>query len=60
MDIDVSFLCDLILRDDVQVGETLVQESGDIVGFLQNLRIDIIIDEREKFFENALYILDFI
>jgi hypothetical protein len=60
MDIDVSFLCDLILRDDVQVGKTLVQESGDIVGFLQNLRIDIIIDEREKFFENALYILDFI
>jgi hypothetical protein len=60
MDIDVSFLSDLILRDDVQVGETLVQESGDIVGFLQNLRIDIIIDEREKFFENALYILDFI
>jgi hypothetical protein len=60
MDIDVSFLSDLILRDDVQVGETLVQESGDIVGFLQNLRIDVIIDEREKFFENALYILDFI
>jgi hypothetical protein len=60
MDIDVSFLSDLILRDDVQVGKTLVQESGDIVGFLQNLRIDIIIDEREKFFENALYILDFI
>jgi hypothetical protein len=60
MDIDVSFLSDLILRDDVQVGETLVQESGDIVGFLQNLRIDIIIDEREKFFENTLYILDFI
>lgn len=60
MDIDVSFLCDLILRDDVQVGETLVQESGDIVGLLQNLRIDIIIDEREKFFENTLYILDFI
>jgi hypothetical protein len=60
MDIYVSFLCDLILSNDVQVGKTLVQKSGDIICLLQNLRVDIIINEREEFFENALYILDFI
>ena len=60
MYIYVSFLCDLILRYNVQVRKTLVQKSGDIVGLLQNLRVDIVVYEREQLFENALDILDFI
>jgi hypothetical protein len=60
MYIYVSFLCDLILRYDVQVGKTLVQKSGDIVRLLQNLRVDIVVYEREQFLENALDILDFV
>lgn len=56
----VSLLRYLILRNDVQVCKTLVQECRHIVGFLQNLRVDIVVYERQEFLENTLNVLDLV
>jgi hypothetical protein len=46
MNVDITFLSNLILGNDVQVSETLVQKGGDIVSLLQNLGINVIIYKR--------------
>ncbi len=58
MDVYVSFLSNLILRNDIQICETFVQESGYVVGLLQYFRINICIDKCQQLFENALDTFD--
>jgi hypothetical protein len=60
MNVYISFLSNLVLGNDIQVCETLVQESSHIVGLLQYLRVYIIIDERKQLFKYSLDVLDLI
>ena len=56
MDVDLSLLSDLVLGDHVQISKALVQECRNIIRFLENLRVNIVVYELEKFFKNSLYI----
>jgi hypothetical protein len=60
MNIDVTFLSNLILGNDIKVCKTLVQEGCYIICFLKDFRINVVINKREKFLEDALYVFDFI
>jgi len=46
MNVYVSLLCNLVLCDNIKVSKTFMQEGGDIVSFLKDLRINIVIYER--------------
>ena len=60
MDIDLGLLSYLVLGDDVQIGKALVQKGGDIVGLLQDFRVDIVVNELEQLLENPLNVADLV
>jgi hypothetical protein len=56
----ISLLRYLILCNNVQIRETLMQESRHIVSLLKNFRIYIIVNERKQFLEYPLDVLDLV
>ena len=58
MDVDFTFLCNLIFSNDIKIRERLVQERGHVIRFLQNFRVDVIIYELQKFLKDSLNVFN--
>lgn len=59
LDVDLAFLPNLVLRDNVKVRERLVHEGGHVSGLLQDLCVRVIVNEGKQLIENLLDVGDF-